>query len=67
MIDGFAFILALAVGAYLRYGLEASWYAAIGMAALLFIATPFALSRMLAIYLIRRMERATRRIDKLNS
>jgi hypothetical protein len=67
MIDGSAFILAVAVGAYLRYGLEASWYAAIGVAVLIFIATPFVLSRVLAIYLIRRMERVTRRMDKLNS
>jgi hypothetical protein len=52
-----------AVAAYMKYGLETSWYAAIGIAALIFIIMPFILSRIAAIYLIRRMERVAKQIE----
>jgi uncharacterized membrane protein YhfC len=57
IIDTTAFIFAVGVAAWVKYGLDGSWYAAIGWAALVFFLTPFILSRVLGTYILRRMER----------
>jgi hypothetical protein len=66
IIDSSAFILAVVVAAYAKYGFGTNWYLAVGLAALVFILTPFVVSRVWAIYHIRRMERAAERIADRN-
>lgn len=71
IIDSFSFTLALGVGAYVRYGIDGSWFAAIGVGVVIFIVMPFIISRVWATYLIRRMERRIsdgsieRRVDEV--
>ena len=67
IIDSVAFVLAVAAAVCVRYGFETNWYAAIGLAVIVFALTPFILSRFWAMYLIRRMERATRGMGDLDS
>lgn len=62
LIDSLSFLVAAGAGALLRYSLETSWYVAGGAAILVFIALPFAISRYWALFLIRRAERAARRL-----
>lgn len=57
IIDSFSFVVALGVGAYIRYGIDGGWLAAIGIGIISFIVMPFIISRVWATYLIRRMER----------
>jgi hypothetical protein len=58
------FLLAVGVSVWIRYGLESSWYLAIGCAVIVFVLTPFIVSRVLGTYILRRMERATDRRDR---
>ena len=62
IIDSTAFALAVSVAAWTRYGLETSWYAALGWALLVFMLVPFVVSRMLARYLFRRLERVQQQL-----
>jgi hypothetical protein len=62
IIDSTAFALAVGVAAWTRYGLETSWYAALGCALLVFLLVPFVVSRMLARYLFRRLERVQQQL-----
>ncbi len=48
IIDSAAFMLAVAVAAYARYGFDASWYAAVSLAAIVYLLPPFILSRVWA-------------------
>jgi hypothetical protein len=64
LVDGLSFVVAAVVGVWLRYNLEASWYVAVGVAMLVFIALPFAISRYWALYLIRRAERVGKRLER---
>lgn len=57
IIDTSSFVLAVLIGAYIQYGMEWSWIAAIGFGVLIFLATPFIVSRLWAKHLIARMER----------
>jgi hypothetical protein len=57
IIDSFSFIVALGVGAYIRYGIDGSWFTAIGFGVVIFILMPFIVSRVWGKYLTRRMER----------
>jgi hypothetical protein len=66
IIDSVAFILAVAVAGYARYGFDASWYAAGGLAVIVYLLPPFVVSRLWANYLIRRMERAARQMHRDN-
>ena len=52
-----SFIVALVVGACIRYGIDSSWFTAIGVGVVIFILTPFVVSGVRARYLIRRIER----------
>jgi uncharacterized membrane protein len=66
IIDSIAFIFAVGVAAWVKYGLDSSWYAAIGWAALVFFLTPFIITRVWGIYKLRYMERhATELIEKI--
>jgi len=57
IVDSFGFILGSGVGAWLRYGQDASWFTAIGLGVVVFAVTPFVLSQVLALYFIRHLER----------
>jgi hypothetical protein len=57
IIDTSSFVLALLVGAYLHFALEFGWIGTAIVAVLIFLATPFIVSRFLAKRLIARMER----------
>jgi hypothetical protein len=57
VIDSTAFLLAVGVAVWIRYGLESSWNLAIGCAVIVFVLTPFIVSRVLGTYILRRMER----------
>jgi hypothetical protein len=48
IIDSVAFILAVAVAGYARYGFDASWYAAGGLAVIVYLLPPFIISRVWA-------------------
>ena len=39
-----SFIVALVVGACIRYGIDSSWFTAIGVGVVIFILTPFVVS-----------------------
>ena len=52
-----SFIVALVVGACIRYGIDSSWFTAIGAGVVIFILTPFVVSGVRARYLFRRIER----------
>jgi hypothetical protein len=41
-------MLSVAVAAYARYGFDASWYAAVSLAAIVYLLPPFILSRVWA-------------------
>jgi hypothetical protein len=56
VVDGAAFLIALAVVAWMRYGLDSTWWAAIAVGLLVFAITPFIGSRALA----KHMERIGR-------
>src|SRR5437667_10572027 len=56
LLDSVSFLLGLGVAAWMKYGLDSAWWAAIGVGLLVFIITPFIVSRALAKHLIRRME-----------
>ena len=62
IIDSTAFALAIGVAAWTRYGLETSWYAALGWAVLVFLLVPFVVSRMLVRYIFRRLERVQQQL-----
>ena len=53
VVDGAAFLIALAVVAWMRYGLDSTWWAAIAVGLLVFAITPFIASRALAKHLER--------------
>jgi hypothetical protein len=57
IIDSLSFIIAVGVGTFIRYGIEGSWLAAIGIGIVIFLVAPFLVSRLWAKYLIARMER----------
>jgi Na+/H+ antiporter NhaD/arsenite permease-like protein len=57
MIDSVAFIFAVGVAVWIRYGLDRDWYSVIGWAALVLFITPFVVSRVLGTYILRRTER----------
>jgi hypothetical protein len=50
IVDTAAFVLAVTLAIYVKYGLEGSWYAAIALAVIVYIPTPFILSRVWAIF-----------------
>ena len=52
-----SFIVALGVGACIRYGIDSSWFTAIGVGVVIFILTPFIVSGVRAKYLFSRIER----------
>jgi F0F1-type ATP synthase assembly protein I len=52
-----SFIVALVVGACIRYGIDSSWFTAIGAGVVIFILTPFVVRGVRERYLIRRIER----------
>jgi hypothetical protein len=52
-----SFIVALVVGASMRYGIESSWFTAIGVGVVIFILTPFIVSGVREKYLFSRIER----------
>jgi hypothetical protein len=52
-----SFIVALGVGACIRYGIDSSWFTAIGVGIVIFILTPFIVSGVRAKYLFSRIER----------
>jgi uncharacterized membrane protein len=52
-----SFIVALGVGACIRYGIESSWFIAIGVGAVIFILTLFIVRRVREKYHLRRVER----------
>ena len=62
IIDTAAFVLAVAIALCIRYGLEWSWYTAVGVAVIVFILTPFIVSRMWAKRIVRRMERVAKEL-----
>jgi hypothetical protein len=57
IVDGFSLVVAASLGLWVKYELEATWYAAIGVAALAFVMLPFIITRLWALYLMRRIER----------
>jgi len=64
ILDSTVFVVAVGVAAGARYGLETSWSAAVGWAALVFLLIPFVVSRLWARYLLRRMGRAAVAIQR---
>jgi hypothetical protein len=66
IVDSIAFIFAVGVAACIKYGLDSSWYAAIGWAALAFILTPYIITRVWGIYKLHYTERhANELIEKI--
>jgi hypothetical protein len=53
IINTIGFIFAMGVAVYIKYGLDGSWYLAIGCAAIVFIATPFIISHVWGMYNVR--------------
>ena len=60
VIDTSAFLLSVLVAVWMRYGHNYGWLAAIGCALIVFMVTPFAVSRLLGVIILRRMERKLR-------
>ena len=54
---GSALVSAVSVAVAVKYGLDGSWYAAVGWAALALIVTPFLVSHVWARHKFRPMER----------
>ena len=52
-----SFIVALVVGASMRYGIDGNWFTAIGVGVVIFILTLFIVRRVRERYHWRRMER----------
>jgi hypothetical protein len=61
IVDAVSYLIALGVTLVMRYGFDLNVYAAAGVGLLLAVALPFLISRFLALYFIRRMERAGQR------
>jgi hypothetical protein len=62
--DSGAFILAVGVAAWMRYGLDLAWWTSLLVGAIVFIITPFLVSRVWAKRVLRRMERAALKIEQ---
>ncbi len=65
IVDSIGFILGVGVGAWMRYAQDASWWVAIGLGVIVFAVVPFVLSRVLALYYIRRLERASVAVERM--
>jgi uncharacterized membrane protein len=52
-----SFIVALGVGACIRYGIDGNWFSAIGVVVVIFIVTLFIVRRVRERYHWRRVER----------
>jgi hypothetical protein len=52
-----SFIVALGVGACIRYGIDGNWFTVIGVGVVIFILTLFIVRRVRANYHLRRVER----------
>jgi hypothetical protein len=56
--------VALGVAAWMKFSLDSAWWAAVGVGLLVFVVTPFIVSRVWAKYLLKRMERAASETDR---
>jgi len=63
-IDVLSFLIGLTLTLCLRFGLDWGWLGAIAIGVVVFVALPFVLSRLVAIFIIRRMERGRRRMSQ---
>jgi len=64
ILDGVAFLLAVGTAAWMRYGAESAWWVAIIVGLIVFALVPSIGSRLLARYLIKRVERAMSEINR---
>jgi hypothetical protein len=63
VIDSSAFVLAVCVAVWMLND-GSSWYVAVGCALVVFILTPFIVSRLLGTFILRRMERQAAELER---